>query len=165
MADPTCKRCGLPIRKIGTAMRRSRRYHVTCRPRKAQESNRKPHARSAPLKYGAVFEANAAVIREKDGRKCVQCSKPAAVVDHIIPLRLVAAWARDYGDDPHALENLWTLCCSCSGIKTWIDQRAKQADFLGFAGAMSAFCGEGEGMRQRFISACAKYNVASLWKN
>lgn len=166
-AQIACRSCKRPIEKGRNGLRRSRDFCDRCAIRHEGEKRRlmrpvrRPRRQREPnLHYGPGFKANALKVRVLDGKKCVRCDAyPALIGDHIIPLRLVADWSRKYGDDPHAIENLWTLCQGFSGIKTGIDRRAKKADFVGFKAAMRAFCGANEPLFQRFLRAAQYYKI------
>ena len=99
-----------------------------------------------PKRVGA-FTAIPAPARMKAHRKsCQVChqryekiatpidvtDKPLVVLNEVIHHLLARRWCEEQGIDPHAIENLISICQLCHGRANRIEDRLWHGDFVGF---------------------------------
>lgn len=117
--------------------------------------------------YGSDWPVRARLCRALRGNVCLRCSyippkSRALPVHHLMPFAVVAKWAACL-QSPHDQENLIPLCVPCHGLARRADDRAKRADFVGWARELRIFCGANE----RMIEACARaakhYGAPIYW--
>lgn len=105
---------------------------------------------------GSTWKDSAALTRKQDDNICQACgargSRPSPV-DHIFPLRLMEQW----GLTGHPQWNNVTLCVSCHGKKTHVEEAILKGDVIGFIAGLRAIQYPMDRVQQAFSQAGLRF--------